>query len=184
MSLARYLLAACALAPLAGCGGDSKPARRVLVVTIDTLRWDRLGYMGYDVATPNLDALAASGTHFTDAVTVAPLTLPAHSSLFTGLYPPSHGVRTNGVFRLDDGVETMAEVFRDAGFATGAFVGSFVLESRFGLLAGDAARADVHQEKVVVGSTGDDIESTLHENGCHRPGVRHDLLLIGFELGL
>ena len=68
-----------------GCAPES-PAQRILIVTIDTLRADRLGYAGSDVKTPNLDALVASGTTFTHAITVAPLTLPAHSSLFTGLY--------------------------------------------------------------------------------------------------
>jgi arylsulfatase A-like enzyme/Flp pilus assembly protein TadD len=116
--------------------GAGAKARRVLIVTIDTLRWDRLGFSGHDVATPNLDALAASGTTFTNAVTVAPLTLPAHSSLFTGQYPPRHGVRANGIFRLNDDAETLAEVYREAGFATGAFVGAFVLDRRFGLEQG------------------------------------------------
>lgn len=115
------------------CGSNHAPLQRILIVTIDTLRWDHLGFTGYDVETPNLDHLAASGTAFTHVVTAAPLTLPSHTSLFTGLYPPSHGVRANGVFRVADDVETLAEVFRDEGFATGAFVGSFVLESRFGL---------------------------------------------------
>ena len=115
------------------CSRPSSKAQRVLIVTIDTLRTDRLGYAGSDVETPNLDALAASGTTFTHAVTVAPLTLPAHASLFTGLYPPGHGVRANGIFRLEDDVETAAEVFKQAGFTTGAFVGSFVLDRRFGL---------------------------------------------------
>ena len=115
------------------CSRRSSKAKRILIVTIDTLRADRLGYAGSDVETPNLDTLAASGTTFTHAVTVAPLTLPAHASLFTGLYPPGHGVRANGIFRLEDDVETAAEVLKQAGFATGAFVGSFVLDRRFGL---------------------------------------------------
>lgn len=115
------------------CSSTPDEARRVLIVTIDTLRWDRLGYAGHDVETPNIDALAESGTIFERAVTVAPITLPAHSSLFTGLDPPKHGVRTNGIFRLPDDVDTAAEAFREAGFATGAFVGAFVLDRRYGL---------------------------------------------------
>ena len=106
------------------------------MVTIDTLRWDRVGYMGSDVETPNLDRLGQSGAIFTQAITAAPITLPAHSSILSGLYPTDHGTRFNGIFRLPDEVETIAETLKGAGFATGAFVGSFVLDRRFGLEQG------------------------------------------------
>jgi arylsulfatase A-like enzyme/Flp pilus assembly protein TadD len=120
---------------LGGCG-PSRKIDRVVLVTIDTLRWDRLGYMGYDVSTPNLDRLAGSGAVFTDAMSAAPITLPAHSSILSGLYPTSHGTRFNGMFRLPEEVETVAERLKEEGFATGAFVGSFVLDRRFGLAQG------------------------------------------------
>src|SRR5262245_17822998 len=75
----------------------------VLLISIDTLRADHLGSYGYRAAqTPTLDALAARGARFTHATTVAPLTLPAHSSLMTGAFPASHGVRDNGGFYLGD----------------------------------------------------------------------------------
>jgi len=89
--------------------------------------------MGYGVATPNLDRLAQSGTVFTQAITASPITLPAHSSILSGLYPTSHGTRFNGMFRLSDEVETIAESLKGADFKTGAFVGAFVLDRRFGL---------------------------------------------------
>jgi arylsulfatase A-like enzyme/tetratricopeptide (TPR) repeat protein len=89
--------------------------------------------MGYDVATPNLDRLASEGAVFTQAVSAAPITLPSHSSILTGLNPPSHGVRHNGMFQLSGEVETVAETLKQAGFATAAFVGAFVLDRRFGL---------------------------------------------------
>ena len=74
----------------------------VVVVTLDTLRADRLGCYGSTaVATPNLDALAASGVVFEQATATAPMTLPSHASIFTGLIPPHHGVRDNGGFFLD-----------------------------------------------------------------------------------
>jgi len=132
----RLLTTALALSLFAGCGSNRNPVERILLVTIDTLRWDRVGYMGADVATPNLDRLARSGAVFTQAITAAPITLPAHSSILSGLYPTSHGTRFNGIFRLPDDVETVAETLKGAGFATGAFVGAFVLDRRFGLEQG------------------------------------------------
>ena len=136
MSGPRLVAAALALSLLAGCGSHRDRVERILLVTIDTLRWDRVGYMGSDVATPNLDRLASSGAVFTQAITTAPITLPAHSSILSGLYPTSHGTRFNGIFRLSDDVETVAETLKGAGFATGAFVGAFVLDRRFGLEQG------------------------------------------------
>jgi arylsulfatase A-like enzyme/Tfp pilus assembly protein PilF len=106
----------------------------VLLITLDTTRADRLGCYGYALAhTPTLDALAAQGVLFERAYTPAPLTLPSHASMMTGLYPPEHGLMTNGRGRLDDDISTLAEVLRDAGYDTAAFLGSFVLHSKFGL---------------------------------------------------
>lgn len=120
-----------------GCHGRAAgPADRILLVTIDTLRADHLGYAGHDVETPNLDALGRAGAIFTDAVTAAPLTLPSHSTILTGLYPTHHRTRNNGTFHLPDEMETVAEMLKGAGYRTGAFVGAFVLDSRFGLAQG------------------------------------------------
>jgi arylsulfatase A-like enzyme/Tfp pilus assembly protein PilF len=125
---------------LAGCGrGAARPAPRdgapnVLLVSIDTLRADRVGAYGAGFgATPTLDALAAGGLRAEKAFSPVPITLPAHATLLTGLYPPRHGVRHNGIFRLGAEQVTLAERFRDAGYATGAVVGAMVLERRFGL---------------------------------------------------
>ena len=136
MSGPRLVVAALGLSLLGGCGSRTEPVHRVLLITIDTLRWDRVGYMGADVETPNLDRLGRSGAIFTQAVTAAPITLPAHSSILSGLYPTSHGTRFNGIFRLPDEVETVAETLKGAGFTTAAFVGAFVLDRRFGLEQG------------------------------------------------
>lgn len=106
----------------------------VLVITLDTTRADRLGCYGYGAAeTPVLDALAAEGVRFSDAVTVVPVTLPAHATIFTGLDPPNHGVRNNGEFRLTADHPTLAEILGDKGYETAAFVSAFVLDARFGL---------------------------------------------------
>src|SRR5262245_48779505 len=86
-----------------------RPHPNVLLVTLDTTRADRLGCYGYTAArTPVLDALAAAGVLCERAYTVAPVTLPAHTSLFTGLYPVENGIRTNGRGRLHDAVPTVA----------------------------------------------------------------------------
>ncbi len=109
----------------------------MVLISIDTLRADHLPVGGAsDVSTPALDSLAARGVVFTQAVTVAPLTLPAHASLMTGTYPHFHGVRDNSGYRLPESLPTLAEGFREAGYRTAAFVGSAVLDRSFGLAAG------------------------------------------------
>ncbi|MBI3491329.1 MAG: sulfatase [Acidobacteria bacterium] len=106
----------------------------VLLITIDTLRADHLGSYGYAGArTPALDALAARGVRFSQATTVAPLTLPAHSSLMTGTFPAYHGVRDNGGFYLGDDQVTLAKALRERGYRTGGFVAAFVLDGRWGI---------------------------------------------------
>ncbi len=106
----------------------------VLLITVDTLRPDRLSCYGWRGATtPVIDELAASGVLFEVAVTPVPLTLPSHATILTGRYPPSLGVRNNGSYRLGDAAITLAELFKDAGYRTGAFVGSYVLDACFGL---------------------------------------------------
>jgi len=114
-----------------------RPPRNVLVISLDTLRADHVGCYGYTpAATPRLDGLARSGWRFTQATTVVPLTLPAHSSLMTGTFPAWHGVRDNGGFYLGDDQVTLAEVLRPRGFRTGGFIGAFVLDRRWGIAQG------------------------------------------------
>jgi arylsulfatase A-like enzyme/Flp pilus assembly protein TadD len=108
----------------------------VLLVTIDTLRADRLETYGGSVATPSLERLAREGALFRDAVAQSPLTLPSHSSILTGTYPPYHGVRDNGRHRLPEGIDTLAEILKRAGYRTAAFVGAYPVHSRFGLAQG------------------------------------------------
>jgi len=109
----------------------------VLLITIDTLRADRLGCYGYaQASTPTLDALAARGVRFATAVTHVPLTGPSHASILTGLTPLGHGFRDNGGFVLPARVGTAAEAFGQAGYQTGAFVSGFPLDRRFGLNRG------------------------------------------------
>jgi arylsulfatase A-like enzyme/Tfp pilus assembly protein PilF len=110
--------------------------QNVLLVTIDTLRADALGAYGGRAATPNLDRLAAEGLRFTAAHAHTVVTLPSHASILTGLYPFAHGVRDNAGYRLAPGTTTLATVLKQAGYATGAFVGAFPLDSRWGLNQG------------------------------------------------
>lgn len=134
------LIAAAAVAFIAVKRGP-KPAGpaagrdpNVILITLDTTRADSLScYGAKDVRTPTLDAFAGLGVRFTKCFTQTPLTLPAHTTLMTGTLPLFHGVRDNGGFTVPANLITMAELFRDRGYETGAFVGAWVLDSKWGL---------------------------------------------------
>ncbi len=114
--------------------GASTARPPVILITIDTLRADRLSSYGSDrVSTPHIDRLAGEGVRFANASSTVPFTLPAHSSIMTGLYPPTHGVRENVGYVLGADRTTLAERFRDAGYRTGGFVSAFVLDARWGI---------------------------------------------------
>jgi choline-sulfatase len=109
----------------------------ILLFTLDTYRADNLGsYGSTQGVTPELDKLAAEGVRFSRTFTVTPLTIPAHSSLFTGMLPPRHGVRDNGDFFLGDGAFTLAEALKGAGYATMASVGAEVTSHHWGFSQG------------------------------------------------
>lgn len=111
-------------------------ARSLLLVTIDTLRADRVGAYGYASArTPAFDAIARDGTRFARAFATAPITLPSHATLLTGRYPPGHASRHNGM-GARGGLPTLAAHLRGLGLSTAAFVSAFPLDPRFGLAAG------------------------------------------------
>lgn len=110
------------------------PARPdLLLITVDTLRPDALGFLAGRNETPAIDALAASSFRFPRAVAPAPLTLPSHTSMMTGLTPRRHGVRDNGRVFPAGGAEPLAERLRAAGYTTAAFVSGFPLAATFGL---------------------------------------------------
>lgn len=151
--LAGLLAAACAVLGGAGCAGDpaepagrdpaaaakappasGEPVRDVVLITIDTLRADALGFAGNDrAATPVLDRLAAQGRAYTRAHAHTVMTFPSHTNILTGRLPFEHGVRDNRGFRIPDGLPTAATLLGGAGFATGAFVGAFPLDAIYGL---------------------------------------------------
>ena len=114
----------------------ANPDRNVLLVTIDTLRADALGSYGGRASTPNLDRLASHGARFSFAHAHAVVTLTSHASILTGKYPYEHGIRDNTGYRLAANEPTAATLLKAQGFSTGAFVGGFPLDHRFGLTAG------------------------------------------------
>jgi len=122
------------LAPAAQAGANST---NVVLITIDTVRADRVGCYGYRQAhTPNLDALAREGVMFQTAVSAVPLTLPSHCSIMTGTYPTLHGVRDNLGYTLGDSPPTLANLLKAKGYRTAAFVGADVLNPQRGLNRG------------------------------------------------
>ncbi len=109
----------------------------VLLITVDTLRWDHVGVYGAsNVSTPTLDGLAARGVRFDTAIMHAPLTAPSHASILTGLTPLGHGVRDNGAFVLPPALPTIATTLLDAGYTTAGFISGFPLDRRFGFARG------------------------------------------------
>src|SRR5438067_1634245 len=129
-------------------------ACNVLLITIDTLRSDRVGaFGGPPNLTPNLDRLAGAGLRLTRAYSSAPLTLPSHTSIMTAVSPPVHGVRANGLSRLGPDLPTVAAVLAAHRYRTGAFIGAFVLDARFGLNAG----FDVYDDRVQGASANLDV---------------------------
>ena len=139
------------LASHEGCTDEvphSTTQPNVLLVTLDTVRADHLPIHGYEgVKTPNMDRLAADGVVFNNAIAPTPLTLPSHTSILTGTYPLFHGVRNNGDFHAAPELTTAAEMFKSAGYSTAAFVGAYVLDSRFGLDQG----FDLYDDDMVDG---------------------------------
>lgn len=122
-----------ALLLLSGCTADPE-VRSVVLVTLDTTRADRIGCYGYKGgATPNLDRLAAEGARFEQCGSPVPITLPAHASMFTGMYPPSHGVHYNTGFRLPDTATTVAEILLGAGWRTAAFPAAYPVAAKTGV---------------------------------------------------
>src|SRR4029078_1391740 len=136
-----FIAAACVLT--IACSAKSseraiptQSARNLVIITIDTLRADRVGAYGYSQAhTPTLDTLAPDGGRFSHAYATAPITLTSHASLMTGRYPAGHGARHNGM-RLDLKTPTLPDTLSQDRFANGAFIAAYPLDRRFGLIKG------------------------------------------------
>jgi arylsulfatase A-like enzyme len=126
--------------PLVACGREDASRDRealgelnVILITVDTLRADHVSAYGEGARTPHIDALAEDGVLFERCICQTPLTLPAHVSLLSGTYPLHHRVRDNGGLAVPDELELVSETLHDHGFATAAFVGAYVLHSKWGL---------------------------------------------------
>lgn len=114
--------------------GPLTTARNVLLITVDTLRADRLGCYGFTGAqTPAIDRLATEGVRFDNALVHAPITLPSHTSILSGTLPCAHGVHDNGIYRAGDDIRSLPEILKERGYATGAVIGAHVLDARYGL---------------------------------------------------
>jgi arylsulfatase A-like enzyme/Flp pilus assembly protein TadD len=151
---------------LGGCRGGlrAKPplARNLVLVTIDTLRADRVGcYGNTSVETPHLDALARDGAMAPEASAQVPLTRPSHLTILTGLYPSEHGIRDNVSPALDESIPTLPRILKGAGFATGGFVSSVVLASQSGLGRG----FDTFSDKFEVGPNDARFLNTIQRRG-------------------
>jgi choline-sulfatase len=157
---------------VAGCGHNPTPRptddiasdRSIVLITIDTLRADRLGSYGSARGlTPALDRFAQRATRFTAAITQVPLTLAAHATLLTGLHPARHGVRTNDRFRLSADVPTVADTVRRRGYQTAAFIGGYPLTASSGLGRGFDRYDDefLHRANRVERSADEVVDSAL-----------------------
>ncbi len=142
----------------------------VVLIVIDTIRPDRLGCYGYGPPTsPNIDALASGGALFEQAVTCAPLTLPSVSAMLTSTYPVFNNVRYNGMFFLGEENVTLAEILKNHGYETAAFIGGFPLDSRFKVDQGfdvyddDFSNSDRKREYGWIGHWTEDFERTSAE---------------------
>ena len=149
---------AVALVSATGCRRSATgpfPKAPIVLVSIDTLRADHLPAYGYAQGrTPRLDALAREAVLFEDVVSPCPLTLPAHASLMTGLWPPRHGVRDNQGFTLGSDVLTLATRLRRAGRPTGAAVSAFVLRGATGIARGFDRYDDALTVDAAIGALG------------------------------
>ena len=160
----RHLLALPFVALLLSSAPASQPAAarpNILLITIDTLRADRVGAYGYKAAhTPTLDRLAAEGVRFADATAHAVLTLPSHAAILTGRYPAAFGLRLNGMGTLPPEATTLAERLKAAGYRTGAVVASAVLAEAYGLDQG----FDEYDDRIAIQAS-----DTVALADLHRP---------------
>jgi arylsulfatase A-like enzyme/Flp pilus assembly protein TadD len=112
---------------------DEAKLPNVVLITLDTTRADRLGAYGYDnAATQNIDKLAGAGRVYQYAYSPLPLTIPSHAAIFTGMYPPTIGIRNNGTGKLEDSAYTLTEHLRNHGYATVGSISAFVTSSEWG----------------------------------------------------
>jgi tetratricopeptide (TPR) repeat protein len=173
MAGARRLAAAFLALALVACKGDrALPAASaetpVIIVSIDTLRSDRLPAYGYaGVETPNIDAFRADSILYERAYSHYPLTLPSHASILTGLLPPDHGVRDNTGYQLGTGAKMVQEILKDRGYATGAAVSSFILRRETGMNRG----FDLYDDSVAPLDVGNRQIGSIQRDGAETAAI-------------
>jgi arylsulfatase A-like enzyme/Tfp pilus assembly protein PilF len=149
----------------AGTGAPAPPlppapakGANVLLITIDTLRFDRIGFLSDKyVKTPAMDSLASRSLVFMNAYAHSTLTRPSHTNILTGTTPLYHGVSDNPGYKLESRYLTLAEHLKAAGYRTGAIIGAFVLDSRFGLDQGFDTYDDSHGQADIVERKAEDV---------------------------
>ncbi|HNT35775.1 MAG TPA: sulfatase, partial [bacterium] len=146
------MITVCCCVILLACHRRPVPnSPNVLLVTFDTVRADHVGCYGDPRGlTPTVDHLASQGIIFRQCTSPAPITLPTHASILTGLYPFHHKVRNNGTYKLMPDVQTLGSILHLAGYDTAAFVSAHVLKAQYGLARG----FDVYDDHVAESSTG------------------------------
>ena len=175
----RAWLACLALAIASACAPTPDPSRAPrLLVSIDTFRADHAGAWGAPYArTPAIDRLARRGVQVRDAISPAPLTLPSHATMLTGVDPPVHGLRDNGLYRLGETTKTLAERL-PADVPTAGFIGGFPLVRTFGLARGfdvwddtglGGAQVGEHPQRPADQVTASALEWLRHRTADPRP---------------
>jgi len=165
-----------------GRSAFSGPPPLVVVLTLDTTRRDALGSYGSAAgATPRLDEFAASATVFENALSTAPWTLPAHASMFTGLYPSRHGAGVGEGRRLAvDGPPTAAEAYAAAGYLTAGFCGGHLVEHRFGVGRGFALYRDAEPATTPADRLTDRVLALLAERAAGDDGFEPTFLFVNY----
>jgi choline-sulfatase len=142
---------------------QSRP--NILLITLDTVRADRMGFLGSTRGlTPALDALAKQATVYARAYAQAPITTVSHATILSGTYPPFHSVRDFGV-PLPDSVPYLPDIAHRAGYRTAAFVGSLILDPRAGTAPGFDRGFDVYDAGFRLRRPGEDRYKTVERRG-------------------
>lgn len=144
--------------PLASRGLEG---HNLIIITLDTTRADYIGFYNpeHRQLTPNIDRVAGDGVGFRHCYSPVPLTLPAHCSVFTGKYPPAHGVRNNASYSLPREERTLAEIFKTAGYHTHAVVSAYVVAAKFGLEQGFSLYDDGLDSSNLINSFSSEIDA-------------------------
>ena len=160
-----FILSLCVLALLPSFAAAATDQPNVILITLDTVRADRMGFLGSKKGlTPHLDALAAQGVVFEHAYSQAPITPVSHATILTGTFPQYHGIRNFGD-RLPPSVPFLPDILHAQGYHTGAFVGSIILDPKNGFASGFERGFDVYNAGFHRQKTGERREASMQRRG-------------------